>query len=370
MNSPHARFARRPPSRRVSPLRRRLGTGLRRKIATGRGGTLWIALVAMLAVVLCTPAVAEVDEVRLVRQFGIHYLPLVVMEHEKLIEKQAATRGMPHLKVTWAQLSGGASVNDALLSGAVEYSAGGTGPLIVLWDKSKGGKGDVKAVAAVSDVPMTLLTRNPEVKSLKDFTDKDKIALPAVKTSMQAVTLQMAAAKLWGDAQFERLDKLTVSMRHPDGAATMLSGQGEIDAHFTAAPYDFIELKNPAIHRVLDSYDVYGGPATLIVLYCTQKFHDENPKVNASVVAAMEEADELIKANPKRAAEIYLAVTKEKTTVEDLVAMITNPKIAFRLAPSAIFPVAEFLHRTGRVKNKAASWKDLFFSSAHDLQGS
>ena len=338
-----------------------------RIIAMARGAA-FVVLLGTLA--LSAPARAEVDEVRLVRQFGIHYLPLVVMEHEKLVEKEAAARGMPNLKVTWAQLSGGASVNDALLAGAVEYSAGGVGPLIVLWDKTQGGKGDVRAVAAVSDVPMTLLTRNPAVRSLKDFTDKDKIALPAVKTSMQAVTLQMAAAKLWGDDAFERLDKLTVSMRHPDGAAVMLSGQGEVNAHFTAAPYDYMELKNPGIHEVLDSYDVYGGPATLIVLYTTKKFHDDNPKVNEAVVAAMDEADKLIKADPKRAAEIYLAVTKEKTSVEDLVAMITNPKIAYRLEPSATFPVAQFLHRTGRVKNKASSWQDLFFPSAHALKGS
>ena len=338
-----------------------------RIIAMARGAA-FVVLLGTLA--LSAPARAEVDEVRLVRQFGIHYLPLVVMEHEKLVEKAAVARGMPGLKVTWAQLSGGASVNDALLSGAVEYSAGGVGPLIVLWDKTKGGKGDVRAVAAVSDVPMTLLSRNPAFKTLSDFTDKDKIALPAVKTSMQAVTLQMAAAKLWGDDAFEKLDKLTVSMRHPDGAAAMLSGQGEINAHFTAAPYDFMELKNPAIHQVLDSYDVYGGPATLILLYTTQKFHDENPKVNEAVVAAMGEADKLIKADPKRAAEIYLAVTKEKTSVDDLVAMITNPKVAYRLNPSATYPVAQFLHKIGRVKHQASSWKDLFFPSAYDRPGS
>ena len=333
----------------------------------GRG--LAAALGALLALA-ALPARAEVDEVRIVRQFGIHYLPLVVMEHEKLVEKHAAKNGLPGLKVTWAQLSGGASVNDALLSGAVEFSAGGVGPLIVLWDKTKAGKGDVKAVAAVSDVPMTLTTRNPNIKKIDDFTAKDKIALPAVKTSMQAVTLQMAAAKRWGDDQYERLDKLTVSMRHPDGTAAMLSGQGEVNSHFTAAPYDFQQLKNPAIHAVFDSYDVYGGPATLILLYATQKFHDANPKAYKSVMDALTEATEMIGRNKRRAAEIYLAVTKEKTSVADLVAMLDNPKIAFRTKPSATYPVAEFLHRIGRIKNKPASWKDLFFPEAHGLQGS
>src|SRR5689334_659828 len=52
-------------------------------------------LVGALATV--APARAEVSEVRIVRQFGIHYLPLVIMEHEKLIEKAAAADGQKDL---------------------------------------------------------------------------------------------------------------------------------------------------------------------------------------------------------------------------------------------------------------------------------
>ena len=315
-------------------------------------------------------AQAEVSEIKIVRQFGIHYLPLVVMEHEKLVEKATAAEGLGNVKVTWARLSGGASVNDALLAKAVHFSAGGVGPLLVLWDRTKGGKGDVKALAAVSDVPMTLTTRNPNIKSIADFTEKDKIALPAVKTSMQAVTLQMAAAKQWGPKEFERLDKFTMSLPHPDATAAMLSGVGEITSHFTAAPFDFIQLKQPGIRAVLDSYEVYGGPATLILLYAAQSFCDENPKICRSVVKAMGEAMDLVRKDKRRAAEIYLSLTKEKTTVDDLVAMLSNPKLQFKLEPSATFPAAEFLHSIGRVKNKPASWKDYFFSFSHSLKGS
>ena len=313
---------------------------------------------------------AEVGEVRLARQYGIHYLPLVIMQHDKVIEKQAQEERLPALKVTWAQISGGASVNDALLSGAIDFAAGGVGPLIVAWDKTKGGRGDIKGMAAVSDVPMTLVTSKPSIKSIKDFTDQDKIALPAVKTSMQAVTLQMAAAKEWGDAAFQKLDNFTVSMRHPDGLAALLSGKSEINAHFTAAPYDYKELKTPGMHAVLDSFDVYGGPATLIILYGTQKFHDQNPAVFRVVLHAMEKAMNFIRNDKKRAAEIYLEVTKDKMPVAEMVEILSNPKIQFKLAPSATIPVANFMHRIGRIKNQPASWKDLFFSEIHNQPGS
>lgn len=328
----------------------------------------WL-LGVMAAAALSTPVAAEVKEVRLARQFGIHYLPMIIMEHQKLIEQAAGQNGMPELKVTWSQLSGGASVNDALLAGAVDFSAGGVGPLIVIWEKTIG-RGDIKGAAAVSDVPMTLTTRNPNVKTIADFTEKDKIALPAVKTSMQAVTLQMAAAKMWGDANYEKLDRLTVSMKHPDALAALLSGHGEVTAHFTAAPYDFQELKNPNVRKVLDSFEVYGGPATLIVLYTTQKFHDANPKVYRTVLQAMEKAMALIKADKRRAAEIYLELTKEKTTVDEMVEMLNDPQINFKLAPSSTYAVAEFMHRIGRIKTKPGSWKDMFFPAVHNLPGS
>jgi NitT/TauT family transport system substrate-binding protein len=313
-------------------------------------------------------ASAETTEVKLARQYGIHYLPLVVMQEEHLIQKRAKAAGIGDLKVTWAQLSGGASANDALLAGAIDFAAGGVGPLIQIWDKSSGNIG-VKGVAAVSEVPMTLTTRNADVKSIEDFRAKDKIALPAVKTSMQAVTLQMAAAKKWGDANYQRLDKYTVSMKHPDAMAALLSGRG-IDSHFTAAPYDFLELEHPEIHAVLDSFDVYGGPATLISLYATKKFHDNNPKVYKVVLGALGEAMDLIGHDKRKAAQIYLEVTKEKIPLDTLVKIVNNPKVNFQLAPRNTLPIAHFMHRIGRITHGPSSWQDMYFPEVHSLKGS
>jgi len=332
-------------------------------------GTLACLLAAACCLAAAGPAAAEVGEVKLARQYGIHYLPLIVMEQQKLVEKFAKQEGLPDLKVSWTTLSGGAAGNDALLAGAIDYSAVGVGPLIQIWDKSKGIV-DIEGVAAVSDVPMTLVTRNPAIKTLKDFTDKDKIALPATKTSMQAVTLQIAAAKLWGESSYGKLDPLTVSMKHPDAMAAMLSGKGEITAHFTAAPYDYLELEQPGMTKVLTSYDVYGSSATLIVLCTSRKFRDRNPKVYKAVLSAMGAAMDLIKKDKRQAAEIYLEVTKEKTPIETMLKMLNDPLINFTTTPSATFPVAQFMHKVGRIEHQPASWKDLFFPEVHGQPGS
>lgn len=328
------------------------------------------AVAALMATAVLAPSAlhAEVKEVGIVRQPSILSLALFIMDHEKMVEKAAKAQGL-ELKVNWSRLSGGAAVNDAMLSGAVDFAAGGVGPLIILWDRSKGGKGDIKAAGALSDLPMTLTSINPNIKGIEDFTDKDKIALPAAKTSMQAVILQMAAAKKWGAKEYDRLDKFTVSLAHPDATAALISGSGNITAHFSAPPWDNVQLRSPNVHRVLDSADILGGAATCLVLYTTQKFHDQNPKTYASVVKALGEAMDFIRADKKRAAEIYLSMTKEKMTPQELTEILNAPKSVFKVAPSGVKATADFMHQTGRIKSQPASWKDLFFPSAHELAG-
>src|SRR3954449_584746 len=188
---------------------------------------------------------AELSEINVAQQYGISYLPLMIMEDQKLIEKHAKSAGVD-VKVGWAKFAGGNVMNDALLSNSLQFASGGVGPFVTLWARTKGNL-DVKAVGAINSMPFYLNTRNAAVKSIKDFTDKDRIALPAVKVSIQAVTLQMAAEKAFGPGQHGRLDTLTVSMSHPDGMAAMMSGRSEITGHFTSAPFQYQELADPRV---------------------------------------------------------------------------------------------------------------------------
>lgn len=343
-----------------------------RTFVQARRGALHLGAAALLVAAAggtALDAKAEVDEVRIAQQFGLHYLPLVIMQHNNLVEKAAAEKGLDDLKVTWAQFSGGAAVNTALLSNNVDFVAGGVGPLVKIWDKSKGNL-NVKGVAAVSDMPMILTSQNPDIKSLEDFTEDHKIALPAVKVSMQAVTLQMGAAQAFGDENYEQLDKYTVSMKHPDGLAAMLSGQSEITAHFTAPPYSTQELDDPNIHKVTDSFEIYGGPATLIVLYTTEAFHEENPEVYDVVLTALENAMDYINEDKARAAQDYIDQTGSKLELEFVQRILEDPQIKYTTTPSSTQKIADFMHRIGSTSNKPESWKDMFFEEIHDLSGS
>jgi NitT/TauT family transport system substrate-binding protein len=311
------------------------------------------------ALAAAVPARAEMSEINVAQQYGISYLPLMLMEEQKLIEKYAKVSGVD-VKVGWAKFAGGSVMNDALLSGSLQFASGGVAPFVTLWSRTRGNL-DVKAVAAINSMPIYLNSRNPSVKTIKDFSDKDRIALPAVKVSIQAVTLQMAAEKAFGDGQANRLDSLTVTMSHPDAQAALLSGQSEVTAHFSSPPFQYQQLERPGIHTVLNSYDVLGGPATFNVVWTTSKFRNDNPRIYDAFVKALDEATAQINRDKRAAAEAYLRISKDKDSADNIFKMLNDPNVVYTTTPQNVMKYVDFMQKIGAIKVKPETWKDLFF---------
>jgi sulfonate transport system substrate-binding protein len=328
-----------------------------------------IIVALVLGFAVTAPAYADVSEVHVSRQPGLVYLPIMIIESEHLLEKEAKKRGLDNLKVTFTVLNSGGAGNDALLSGTVDLVTSGATNMLTAWSATKGTPNEVRGVAGNGALPMFLLSRNPNVKSLKDFSSADKIAVPTIRVSTQALVMTMAAEKLWGVADAHKLDAYTVALGHPDAFIALESGK-DVNAHFSLPPFQYQELKIPGVHMVLNSIDVTGGPASNGVTYATTKFHDANPKIIAAFLAAMATAEDMIKNNKRQAAEIYLKETKEKLTVDELVKIMSDPNFVYSTAPQQSFKFAELMFRTGTIKNKAASWKDYFFPEVHNLKGS
>ena len=217
--------------------------------------------------------------------------------------------------------------------------------------------------------PIVLVTRNPAVKSVQDFTDKDRIGLPAVRTSIQAIFLEMAAEKAFGPQQSGRLNALTVSRSHPESMAGML-GNTEINSHFSVPPYVYLELKDPRIHVVTTAQEIVGSPVSNGVLYATERFHNDNPKLVAAIEAAMAEAIAVINTDPLRAARDYLAVSGDRSTPEAIVDIIRQPGTGYDMVPQGSLLIARFMRRTGTVTAEPADWKEMFFPEVHGQPGS
>jgi len=324
-----------------------------------------IASLVLAAVAL--PAAAESSEIAIAQQYGVAFLPLMVMERDKLVEKHAKAAGLGEVKVSWVKVAGPSMMNDGMISGALQFISVGAPSLITLWDKTGG---MVKGMSAMTTYPLYLMTRNPDVKSVRDFSEKDKIAVPSVKVSTQAIMLQMVAAKEYGQANWAHYDPWTVTLSHPDGLLALMNNTAGINAHFTTSPFYEQEAKIPGVRLLTTNYEILGGPATALVLAASTKYRDANPKSYKAFFTALTEAIDTINKDKRAASKVYLEQAKDtKNTVEDIYSMIAAKDYAYTLVPQKVFQTAEFMYKIGNVKTKPNSWKDFFFPEVQNLPG-
>jgi len=323
------------------------------------------AFVAGSLVFAAAPSRAEVSEVRIGIQFGLIYLPVVVADAQGFFAAEANKAGLPDLKITVQRFSGSPAITDAVLSGNADIGAFGTPGLLIAWQKTKGHQ-DVAGLAALGANAFVLETNKPEIKSLADFGDNDQIAVPAT-TSPQAVVMRMAAEKTFGD--YRHLDKLLVSMPHPDATAALLSGR-VISGYVATAPFTAILKRSDKVHVVTTSKDILGEEMTGVALGAGKKFVDANPTVTRVVIAAAEDGMKFIAQEPAAAADIYLKSEASKTPKEDVVELLTDGSIVFSVAPAGLLKLARFMVETGELRAAPNSWQDVFFPLLGARQGS
>jgi NitT/TauT family transport system substrate-binding protein len=313
---------------------------------------------------------AQAQEIRIARQFSMGYLQFNVMEHEKLLEKHAAALGLKDVKIAWSTFNGPNAMNDALISDSVDIVAGGVPGLLTLWNRTRGTQNEVRGISALSSQPFLLNTRSDNIKSIADLKDSDRVALPAVKVSVQAVALQMAAAKLHGQSNFGKYDALTVSMSPPDATIALLSGSGEVNCVFSVPPFQQQQLEKPGVRTILNSFDIMDGPHTFTVAWTSARFRDKNPVLYKALVAALREATGIVDKDRAKAAGYWIQDVNSKLPLEKVTAVVSGPQVRWTMAPENAMKFATFMHSVGSLKEAPKSWKDLFFPEIHDLNGS
>ncbi len=299
---------------------------------------------------------------------GVGFLPLTVMEEKKLVEAEAQKLGLT-LKAEYILLGGPAVVNDMLLAGAAHFAPAGPPAFITLWDKTANNM-KVRGVAAMTSIPMYLNTKAPHLKSLKDLQPSDKMAITAVKVSIPAIVMQMAAIKEFGKADYAHYDPYTVSLQHPEGVIALLSGKSEITAHFTSPPFHQRERRDPAVRTVTTTNEIMGGPSTFTMLYAPAKFHDENPKAYAAVLAALKDAIDFINKDKGAAADVFLASDEGRGWKRaDILEILNDPDVRFTTSPESLMTYANFMADVGSIKQRPAKWQDMFFPEIYGVPG-
>lgn len=313
------------------------------------------------------PVSAETDELRVGTQYGLIYLPIQIAADEGFVDKRARALGLGSMKVTVQRFSGSTAVNEALLSDSIDFGALGLPGLLIISEKTRD-KLAVKGLLGIGLTAFVLDTNKPTITTLADFGPDDRIAVPALN-SPQAILLRMAAEMLYGPGQYGRLDAMMVSLPHPDATTALLAG-ASIAGYFSSPPFSQALAKSPKIRPVLTSREILGGrEATGVTLAGSEHFAETNPKATQALFLGMRDAMELIATNPRRAAEIYLKSEPQKLTNEEVQSQLRDGTTIFQIAPTGVAVYASFMVKTGMLKAKPDSWKDVFLPNVYEHGG-
>jgi len=301
------------------------------------------------------PASAQ-EPVRSGIGFGLAFLPVYLCQDLKLIEKHGKAVHLD-LKPSYQRFFGAGPLQDAIGAGTIDMGPFGTAPLLVAWEKASGTPRQIVAVSGITTLPLVLLSNQPNVRTIADFRPVDRIAVPT-SSSPQMYLLQMQSEKIFG--QYDRLRDQIVIRSHTDAVAALLAASGRLAGYFSSAPYTQIALADGRIHKVLSSSDVIGGKASFLIMGASRDYVAAHRQVPQVIAEAMDEAAHIIRDDPRRAAEIYLAHEPSKTLdAAAVAAVLADIKDEFGSAVHGVQAFADFMGRHGELKTPPRSWKDI-----------
>ncbi|MDN5331407.1 MAG: sulfonate transport system substrate-binding protein [Tepidanaerobacteraceae bacterium] len=299
-----------------------------------------------------TPSHSGEEVIRVAKQFGLVYAPLMVAEKVDFFSKYG-------LKVEWVTLGSGGAVREAMASGKIDAAFMGIPPFLIGWDKSL----DAKIASGYTVCPIKLVTYDPDIKSLADFKPEHKIALPS-PGSVQHILLAMALEKQLGNGK--ALDDNLVALPHPDGMQAMLAKK-DVAAHFTTPPYLNEELKQPGYHVVLDGFEAYGGEFNFNVLLVTRSYHDHHPVGYAAFIMGLNEAVNWVNEHKKETAK--LLASEFNISEEELYRQLTGRGINFTTAPYGLLGFSEFMKRAGYISKVPSDLSEIAWENVLALVG-
>lgn len=236
----------------------------------------------------------EQPSIGIAEQFGIAYAPLQIMKERGILEEK-----LPGVTVNWKQFGGPAGIREGMLNGEIDFGFMGVAPVLIGVDNGM----KWRYASGLSSNEVAVVTIGEDRKTLKDMTDKDRIAILSPACT-QHVLLCMLAREQLGDAH--GLDNQLVSMSHPDSVNALLSGT-EITAHVSTPPYISQELKGGA--RVLATgEDIMGEPFTFIAGVAMEEFYENHREYYDAFIEALEESVDYINENRQDAVRLLAPV--------------------------------------------------------------
>lgn len=289
----------------------------------------------------------ETENLNIAYQYGMAYAPLQVMKEQKLIEKHYGT----DITINWQILNSGAAINEGMIAGTIDIGAMGVAPGIIGVMKGI----PYKIFSALSSQPHSIITNDPDIRSLKDIQAENKIALINIG-SIQHILLDMAAKAELGDAH--ALDNNIVAMSHPDGMTALLSGS--VDCQLTTSPYVFKE-QDAGMTAISSISQVWPDGNSFIIGMASEKLHDEKPELYQAVCAAMQDAVDYITENPEAAAGMLCE--NEGVTADVMLEWLKDPACSYSTETKGVMDMASFMSEEGFIDSCPDSFDVMAFEN-------
>lgn len=286
-------------------------------------------------------------------QFGLAYAPIEILKATDLLSEALAERGLEDVTVAFKRLGNTAAIREAMVSGDLDIGFVAIPPFLIGKDMGM----DWRIISGLSESPMALVTKDPNLKGLRDLTPEHRILLPQ-PGSVQHILLSMVAEQTLKDSK--AFDNQLIAMSHPDAMMAMMNGSNT-QLHFTSPPYLEQELAQEGYKVLMEGEAIMNGPFTFIVGICPQRVYDNTPLYEA-FETALSEAVVFMNESPEEAVSILSAAYDYSEA--DLRLYLSNPQLRFDTRVQGLERFHDFMSRTGMIQ-PTENMKDFFWSSTH-----
>ena len=285
---------------------------------------------------------AQPEEISIIcaEQYGLAYAPIQIMKEKGYLEQALAGRVAADqpISVSWVKLANTAAIREAMLAESLDVAFVAIPPFLIGVDQGM----PWKMITGLSDCPLDLMVQDVSITDLSALVGAGKIALPQ-PGSIQHILLAMAAEKQLGD--FSIFDRQLISMKHPDGMQALLSGR-DIAAHFTAPPYNFMELEAGGSRSILTGQEAMGEAFSFIVGIAQPAFFEDQIRCEA-FMEALDQSFDFIAQN--RAETVALLSASFELSPEKTEEYLYERGIIFGSEIRGTAAFSSFMARTGYI---------------------
>ena len=286
---------------------------------------------------------------------GIGFLPLFIAQDLGLFDKHAKANGL-NGKLVVRRYQTAAPMRQALAKGEIAAGAYGVPAFLMARDATRQTAQELQAISGVTTLPLVLVTARPDIRALDDIKPADKIAVPMLNAP-QVTYLRMQTSPWFGGR--DRVRQQLVVMPHQDSVEALSSGKG-IAAYFSSPPFTQLALRDPKVRAVTSSAEIMGGKTSFLVMASPKASLASHPKLPDVLAKAIDEASNVIRKDPKRAAMVWLkwepSHTLDARVVEGILRDLQDD---FGSGVFGIEAAATYLRRDNRLKEGIWSWKDV-----------